>query len=93
VAACQAAVSSREFTEWLAYARLEPFGSEADDHRMAQLLALIANVNRDPARRRRPWTSDDFLPQRGPRAEPDPDALRPRIDAAMAAFGGVRRTP
>ena len=27
VAACQAAVSSREFAEWMAYARLEPFGS------------------------------------------------------------------
>ena len=83
-------MSSREFTEWLAYARLEPFGSEADDHRMAQLLALIANVNRDPARRRRPYAPADFLPQRGPRAEPDADALRPRIDAAMAAFGGLR---
>jgi hypothetical protein len=84
-------VSSREFTEWLAYARLEPFGSEADDHRMAQLLALIANVNRDPRRRKRPYRPEDFLLQRGPRTEPDPDALRPRIDAAMAAFGGLRR--
>ena len=84
-------MSSREFTEWLAYARLEPFGSVADDQRMAQLLALIANVNRDPSRRRRPYTPDDFLPQRGPRSEPDPDVLRPRIDAAMAAFGGLRK--
>lgn len=90
MAACQAAVSSREFTEWLAYARLEPFGAEADDHRMAQLLALVANVNRDPKRRRRPWSPGDFLPQRGLRAEPDQDSLRPRIDAAMAAFGGLQ---
>ena len=50
VAACQAAVRSREFTEWLAYPRLEPFGSETDDHRMAQPLALIANLNRAPRR-------------------------------------------
>jgi hypothetical protein len=84
-------VSSREFTEWLAYARLEPFGSVADDQRMAQLLALIANVNRDPQRRRRPWSPEDFLPQRGPRREPDQDGLRVGIDAAMAAFGGRRR--
>ena len=81
-------MSSREFTEWLAYARLEPFGSEADDQRMAQLLALIANVNRDPARRRRPYTPEDFLPQRGPRTEPDQASLRSGIDSAMAAFGG-----
>ena len=75
----------------MAYARLEPFGSEADDHRLAQLMALIANVNRDPKRRKTPWTPDDFLPRRGPRPAPTQDDLRPRIDAAMAAFGGVRR--
>ncbi len=84
-------MSSREFTEWLAYARLEPFGPEAEDQRMAQLMALIANVNRDPRRRTTPWTPDDFLRRRGPRPEPDQDSLRPRIDAAMAAFGGRRR--
>ena len=89
MAACQAAVSSREFAEWIAYARLEPFGPEADDYRLAQLLALIANVNRDPKRRRTPWTPDDFMPRRGLPAEPD--ALRSRIDAAMAAFGGTKR--
>ena len=82
-------MSSREFTEWLAYYRLEPFGPEADDARLAQLLALIANVNRDPKRRRTPWTPDDFLPRRGPRAEPEQSNLRPRIDAAMAAIGGT----
>ena len=75
----------------MAYARLEPFGSEADDHRLAQLLALIANVNRDGKRRKTPWTPEDFLPRRLPHPAPVQDDLRPRIDAAMAAFGGVRR--
>jgi len=75
----------------MAYARLEPFGPEADDARMAQLLALIANVNRDPKRRKTPWTPDDFLPQRAPRPANEVETLRPRIDAAMAAFGGVKR--
>ena len=75
----------------MAYARLEPFGSEADDHRLAQLLALIANVNRDPKRRKTPWTPEDFLPKRGPRPSGEVADLRPRIDAAMAAFGGMKR--
>lgn len=74
----------------MAYARLEPFGSEADDHRLAQLLALIANVNRDPKRRKTPWAPEDFLPNRVPRRSGEARDLRPRIDAAMAAFGGVR---
>jgi hypothetical protein len=80
-----------EFTEWLAYSRLEPFGPEADDARMAQLMALIANVNRDPKRRKTAWTANDFLPQRGPRPAAQVETLRPRIDAAMAAFGGIRK--
>jgi hypothetical protein len=84
-------VSSREFTEWLAYARLEPFGADADDHRLAQLMALMANIHRDPKRRTTPWMPNDFLPRRGPRPETDQDSLRPRIDAAVAAFGGVRK--
>jgi len=84
-------VSSREFTEWLAYYRLEPFGADADDRRMAQLMALIANVNRDPKRRKQPWTPEDFLPNRAPRRSGDVGDLRPRIDAAMAAFGGLRK--
>jgi len=75
----------------MAYARLEPFGAQADDARMAQLLALIANVNRDPKRRKTPWTPDDFLPQRGSRPAHEVETLRPRIDAAMAVFGGVRK--
>jgi len=75
----------------MAYARLEPFGPDAEDARMAQLMALIANVNRDPKQRRTPWTPDDFLPRRGPAPETDQDDLRPRIDAAMAAFGGIRK--
>jgi hypothetical protein len=75
----------------MAYARLEPFGSGADDQRLAQLLALIANVNRDPKRRKTPWSPGDFLPNRVPRRSGEVADLRPRIDAAMAAFGGIRK--
>ena len=44
---------------------------------MAQLMALIANVNRDPRRRTTPWTTDDFLRRHGPRSVADQDSLRP----------------
>ncbi len=75
----------------MAYYRLEPFGSDADDWRMAQLLALIANVNRDPKRRPRPFEPEEFMPVRGPRPALDQAGLRARVDAAMAAWGGVTR--
>ena len=58
---------------------------------MAQLMALIANVHRDPKRRKTPWTPDDFLPRPGPRSAVTEETLRPRIDAAMSAFGEDRR--
>jgi hypothetical protein len=67
------------------------FGSVADDARIAQLLALVADANRDPSRRRRPCVPTDLLLQRRPRAEVDQASLRTGIDAAMAAFGGLRR--
>ena len=52
VADCQRWISSKEFTEWMAYFVLEPFGDDLFDQQMAQLQALIANVNRDPKKGR-----------------------------------------
>jgi len=39
-------VSSPEFTEWLAYYELEPFGPYADDLRHGVLASLFANTFR-----------------------------------------------
>ena len=52
VADCQRWISSKEFTDWLAYFELEPFGDDLLDHQMAQMQALIANINRDPKKGR-----------------------------------------
>lgn len=71
-------------------ARLEPFGSVTDEHKSAQLLALVANVNRDPKRWKRPFGHPTIPAAAGPRAEFDQASLRQSIDAAMAAFGGLR---
>ena len=38
-------LSSSELTEWMAYYRLEPFGAWRDNWHMAQLTALLRNVN------------------------------------------------
>jgi hypothetical protein len=37
-------VSSRELTEWQEYAKLEPFGEERDDIRIALLCQTMANM-------------------------------------------------
>ena len=59
VAVLQAQMSSNEFTEWLAYYRLEPFGEERADLRMAILAALIANVNSDGKKK---YSPEEFMP-------------------------------
>lgn len=55
-------VSSREITEWEAFARIEPIGDSRGDLRMAILDSLVANANRDPERHPDPFTVMDFLP-------------------------------
>lgn len=36
-------MTSRQFTEWLAYAEVEPFGELRGDYRMAHALACLLN--------------------------------------------------
>lgn len=56
-------MSSAEFTESLAFEQLEPDPAQITVGLLAQLLALLANVNRDPKKRSEPYRAADFLPQ------------------------------
>ncbi|MER3438632.1 MAG: hypothetical protein C4346_14170 [Chloroflexota bacterium] len=57
-------ISSRELTEWMAFFTLEPWGTEVEDWRFGMVASVIANVNRDPKRRRRPFEPREFMPER-----------------------------
>ena len=61
-------ISSRQLTEWMALEMVEPWGEWRMDWRLAQLMAMIANLF---ARREgdRPWEPVDFMP-RQPGEEP-----------------------
>jgi len=50
-----------QFLGWLDYAELEPFGELRDDYRMANIMQLLANINRDTKTRPQPFTISDFL--------------------------------
>ena len=56
-----ARVSSRELTEWMAFASLEPFGPLQDDSRAGVIAATVANVHRDP-KKGRPLRPEQFFP-------------------------------
>lgn len=94
IAELQERVSSREFAEYWAAYQLDPWGPELEDHRTGIVASTIANVNRDPKKRPRPYTPDDFTPRFGAAVddeEPTEEELEARaaaIDEVMASIGG-----
>ncbi len=60
-------MSSREFSEWLAYSQTSPIDPQwRADLRMARVASLIANGHRDEKRKPDPFTVDDFMPRFAP---------------------------
>ena len=60
-------MSSAEFTDWIAYYRLEPFGYEIDNFRYGTQTAAIVNtvsatVPRERGRRVKPLQASDYYP-------------------------------
>ena len=60
-------LTSRQIAEWMAYYTIEPFGEQRADLRAAIVASTVANANRDPAKRREPFSPTDFMPQFEPR--------------------------
>jgi hypothetical protein len=60
-------MSSHEFAEWMAFARVEPIGEDRDDYRLAYLMSFLANVVSDRSRKNkekpRVFELSDFLPK------------------------------
>ena len=89
-------MSSREFSEWMAYYAIEPFGEERADLRQA--LTTSAVHNSIQAQTKRPkWTKpEDFMPFKEP-AQPKmvtTDAAPPAVlKDKLLAFAGKRRAP
>ena len=65
----QREIDSQEFTEWMAYAALEPFGETRADLRAGIVASTIANVWRSGESE--PFTPGDFMPTFEPQ-EPEP---------------------
>lgn len=56
-------ISSRELSEWMVYAQLEPFGEARADLRAGIVASTMANTVRDPKRRKKPFGPEEFMPQ------------------------------
>ena len=80
----------------LAFEQLEPFGGVADDWRAGQVASTIANVHRDPEKRREAFGPEDFMPSlRALTPEPeallleDPEAQSALIDRMLFGRGNA----
>ena len=84
-------MSSTELSEWALYFELEPFGCD-DEWRAGMLASTIANVNRDPAKRKKAFEPNDFMrPVFIPedlREEDSSLSLAEKVHFAMRALGG-----
>jgi uncharacterized protein DUF4035 len=55
-------MTSRQFSEWMVYASLDPFDAEREDMRVGLIVSAIYNVNRDRKKRAKPFTITDCMP-------------------------------
>ncbi|MCK5608132.1 DUF4035 domain-containing protein [Candidatus Pacearchaeota archaeon] len=54
-------MTARQFRELLDYYNIEPFGEFRDELRTGKLMALTANINRDPKTRPEPFAALDYM--------------------------------
>lgn len=86
-------ISSRELTEWQAYNQFDPLDhQERADWRAAMLAALLAEINRNKKKRRKPYTAQDFMPEYKPtrsgNGQQTPNQMLALVEIWNAAFGG-----
>lgn len=84
-------MGSAEFGEWQAFYASEPWGEMRGDLQMAQLLSLLANINRDARKQTSPFTVAQFMVDfwQEPAAPPEPGSLAAKFKAlTMASHNG-----
>ena len=54
-------MSIRQFRELELFYAIESFGEYRDELRNGKILAMIANINRDPDKKPTPFTAHDFM--------------------------------
>jgi hypothetical protein len=79
-----ARMPSRELTDWMVYAAVEPFGEERADYRAALVASVIANVNRDANKHPQPFPVEDFLLFRD-REPLSPDEVAAKLARVLGA--------
>lgn len=83
-------MSSAELTEWALFFEIEPLGGD-DEWRAGMLASTIANVNRDPDKRKKAFEPTEFMRSSFIPDEHEEDeglSLAERVNFAMRLLGG-----
>ena len=83
-------MSSREFSEWMAYYEMEPFGEERADLRQALTTTAIVNVAQAQTKHPKWMKPEDYMPFS--KAAPTRDGPAPpdELKDKLLAFAGKR---
>lgn len=73
------------------YYDVEPFGDARADVRSAIIASVVANSNRDPKKRKKAFTIEDFMPKFGQQEKRQQgwEEQLQIVEMLNAAFGGV----
>ena len=77
VARTQSEMDRREYAEWQAYYRIEPFGPHREDLQAGVVASVVANVNR--RRGSKPFSPSDFVLDFEPRRKQTPEDMFRRL--------------
>lgn len=83
-------MDSAEFTEWIAYYSIEPFGEEWAQAGM--ISSTIANAARDPKKKKEPFMPDDFMPGKKSVKRPTANELLDKVKMINRMMGGKDKT-
>jgi hypothetical protein len=83
-----ASITSKQFSEWMAFDRIEPIGEERIERMLALVCAVIANCHRTKGRK---WQVKDFLPdyQREPGERMTVEQSADFLKSLCVAMGGT----
>jgi hypothetical protein len=73
-------LTSRQVSEWIAWARVRGMPQARDDFRAGQICAVLANIHRDDKARPEPFGPADFMPGLVERQEGDEQPETEEID-------------
>ena len=79
-------MSSDEFSEWMAYYSVEPFGREPDDLSVGIISATIANAHKGKSKKS--FKPKDFIPTYGEAPKPTWQQMLAKVEQLNKAFGG-----